>query len=284
MDLVKVVIIGAKGMLGSDLVDTGLKVGLEVTGLDLPECDITDPASLSALLPDADWVVNCAAYTRVDDAEREREKAFAVNSEGVRNLAQICRRRAIRMLHISTDYVFDGRSEQPYTETDRVSPINVYGASKLAGEKALKAEGLPFLIVRTQSLFGAHGPNFVRAIATKLQKSTEPLTVVSDQISSPTYTLHLAEALVRLLRSNEEGIVHVTASGSCSWYDLACRIVEAIRPGHPVHPITSATLKRPAMRPPYSVLNNSRYTAWTNHALPSWEEGLLAYLKEESFI
>jgi dTDP-4-dehydrorhamnose reductase len=279
----KIVIVGANGMLGQDLRAMVQAKGWTAIGVDLPEVDITAAAQLHETLPQGDWIVNCAAFTRVDDAEKERDAAFAVNGEGVRHLAQVALARNTPILHISTDYVFDGRADRPYVEGDPVHPLNVYGASKLAGEKALRAEGGRGVIVRTQSLFGKNGPNFVKAIVRKLKETDAPLSVVHDQISAPTYTRHLADGLVRLMQVQPEGVVHLTAAGACSWYDFACRIVAEIRPGHPVLPIETAAMNRPALRPMRSVLSNERYQRLTGHSLPSWQEGLEAYFHEEDY-
>jgi len=279
----RVIIIGANGMLGRDLSDLCTEAGYRVTGFDLPELDITDYPDMRSKLPEADWIINCAAFTRVDDAESERDAAFAVNSEGVRNLARIGLRRLVPVMHLSTDYVFDGKSNRPYNETDRVNPLNIYKASKLAGEKALRSGGGPFLIVRAQSLFGKHGPNFIRTMAKKMMEGDEPLRVVDDQVTAPTYTRHLAEALIELIKVKPDGVVHVAASGSCSWYDLACAIVARLKPEHQVVPIKSHEMQRPAMRPMYSVLNNQRFRELTGHIMPTWQEGLEAYLKEENY-
>lgn len=278
-----VVVLGSRGMLGSDLVEACQAAGWRVEGYDLPELDIRDFHAVREKIPACDWVVNCAAYTRVDDAERERAAAFAVNAEGALYVARVCARRNVRLLQISTDYVFDGRKGRPYVESDVTEPMGVYGASKLAGEKNIRAEGGAFLIVRTQSLFGRHGPNFVRAIVEKIRQGQTPLRVVSDQVSSPTYTRHLAEALVRLMRLDKRGVVHVSASGECSWYELARAIVARLQPTTQVVPITSRELGRPAPRPAYSVLDKSLYISWTGAPLPSWQEGLDEYLSEEGW-
>lgn len=270
-------------MLGQDIVACCRLSGVEVIGLDLPILDITKPDGLSAGIPTADWIINCAAFTRVDDSETERDMAFSINSEGARNLAVVAQERDMRLLHISTDYVFDGRAGRPYEETDRTNPLSVYGASKLAGEKAIRAEGGRHLIVRTQSLFGKNGHNFVKAIVRKTRESDAPLRVVDDQISAPTYTRHLAEALVRLALLNQEGVMHVTASGSCSWYEFACQIVAEIKPGHEVIPISAADLKLPATRPMFSILSNQRYQSMTGHVMPQWRHGLEAYFQEEDY-
>ena len=270
-------------MLGTDLVKACDAAGFQAIGLDLPQLDVRDFNSVREAMPQADWAVNCAAYTRVDDAESNRHEAFAVNGEGAHSLARVCVRRGIKLLHISTDYVFDGRKSRPYVEMDRPDPLGVYGASKLAGEKAVRAEGGHFLILRTQSLFGGRGPNFVRAIVQKAARNEEEIRVVEDQVSSPTYTVHLADAITRLIRLDKQGVVHVSASGACSWFEFARAIVERVRPEAKVVAINSSELKRPAPRPAYSVLDNSLYNAWTGHPMPAWSEGLDAYLKEEGY-
>jgi dTDP-4-dehydrorhamnose reductase len=280
----KVAVIGFKGMLGSDLVSSCQGAKLDVQGLDLPEFDIRDFKMVIAKLPQVEWVVNCAAYTRVDDAESHREDAFAVNADGAHSVAHACARRHVKLLHISTDYLFDGRKSRPYTERDSPNPMGVYGASKLAGEKAVRAEGGQYLVVRTQSLFGVRGPNFVRSIARQLKEGTAPLRVVRDQVSSPTYTRHLADALVRLILLDKEGVVHVAASGSCSWFDFAKAIAARVRPGAEIVPISAGELARPAPRPDYSVLDTHLFQSWTGQAMPPWERGLDEYLAEEKLI
>ena len=280
----KVTIIGFRGMLGLDLVTTCEKAGFECAVFDLPEMDVTDYESVATQIPETDVVINCAAYTRVDDAETHREEAFAVNAEGARNVARAARRREARLIHVSTDYIFDGTKSKPYTERDTPCPLNLYGASKLAGEKAVRAEGGRFLIVRTQSLYGVHGRNFVKSIVQKLKNGEEPLRVVSDQVSAPTYTVHLTDAIIRLLKIRKNGIVHVASSHECSWFDFASAIVARVKPGVRIEPILASQLSRPAVRPAYSVLDKRRYTTWTKHVMPSWEEGLVEYLKAEGLV
>ena len=277
----KVAVIGCNGMLGTDLVAACRDAGIETLGLDLPGFDITRFEGVRANLPEVDRVVNCAAYTRVDDAENQREPAYAVNAEGAGNVARICSARSIGMLHLSTDYVFDGRKGSAYSEDDPVNPLSVYGASKLAGEELVRGAGGRSLIVRTQSLFGVRGANFVRTIAQRMKRSDEPLRVVNDQFSSPTYTRHLAAAIVRLLQSDREGIVNVAATGFCSWFEFARAIGARVKPGAGINPVSSAEYLRPAPRPAYSVLDTRRYQEWTGSALPSWQMGLEEYLAEE---
>jgi dTDP-4-dehydrorhamnose reductase len=276
----RVAIIGCGGMLGVDLAQACERVGFETQGFDLPTMDVTQFENVQELMPAVNWVVNCAAYTRVDDAESDREKAFAVNADGALNVARICAQRGLRLLHMSTDYIFDGWRMQPYAEHSVPNPLNVYGASKLAGEKAVRAEGGRSLVVRTQSLFGAHGDNFVTSIVQRLSQSDEPIPVVNDQVTTPTYTRHLAEAIVLLLKLEKEGIVHVAASGACSWYEFAKAIAARVKPNAKVEPVTATSLGRSAPRPSYSVLDTRLYRSWTGVPLPSWQEGLEEYLEE----
>lgn len=280
----QVTILGGRGMLGADLADACDAAGWKVYVFDLPELDIRDFAALREHLPLCDWVVNCAAYTRVDDAESDRAAAFAVNAEGALNVARVCARKGLRLLHISTDYIFDGRKGKPYAENDVPAPLNVYGASKLAGEKAVRAEGGSYLIVRTQSLFGRRGVNFVRTIVEKIRANVTPIQVVYDQVSCPTYTRHLAQALVQLMQLDKRGVVHVSAAGSCSWYEFARSIAEELHAQVEILPIASEKLARPATRPAYSVLDNSLFVSWTGSALPHWRVGLQEYLKEEGWL
>jgi len=277
----KVVVLGCKGMLGTDVLSAcRAAAGIEATGHDVDTLDITDSQQLKRL-PFADWVINCAAYTRVDDAEKQRDQAYAINAEGARNLAHICARRRAGVLYVSTDYVFDGTRRSPYTEHDQTNPVNIYGASKLAGEKAVRGESVRYLVVRTQSLFGKHGPNFVRSIAKKLKAGDGPARVVADQTTAPTYTRHVADAIVRLVQLNATGIVHVAASHSCSWHAFAEAIAQRVAPDAGVEPIESSELERPAPRPPYAVLDTRKYRMLTGRVMPTWEQGLDEYLAEE---
>ncbi|HMO51855.1 MAG TPA: dTDP-4-dehydrorhamnose reductase [Kiritimatiellia bacterium] len=278
----KVVYIGARGMLGRDVLDAARARAVEVIGLDLPELDITNPESVAAVLPECDVVINGAAFTRVDDAEREIEPARRINADGAGHVARVCAERGIRLLHVSTDYVFNGRKGTEYLEADAPDPLSVYGITKWQGEVLVREAGGSSVIVRTQSLYGVHGRNFVKAILNQLRQGKKELTVVSDQVSSPTYTRHLAEALLNLAGVAETGLVHVAARGACSWHQFAQEIVSLLGlRGVDVRPMAAAELKYPAPRPAYSVLATDRYTAWTGSLMPSWREGLKAYLQEE---
>ena len=276
----KILILGANGMLGRDLDMVSKEAGHRVEGFDLPELDITRDTVALDDLPACDWVVNCAAYTDVDRAESDGAASRAVNDHGVANVAGACVRRGVPLIHISTDYVFDGVRGRAYREDDPTNPLNEYGRSKLAGEGAFIASGVHGVIVRTQSLFGINGRSFVRAIRERLLQQAGPVKVVTDQVSSPTYTVHLARAILRLMATNRKGIVHVSASGGCSWFEFACAIANRMGATGRVLPCTSEQFPRPARRPAYSVLDKARYKEWTGDTMPTWEEGLDAYFAD----
>ena len=274
----KIVLLGGKGMLGSDLVEACQARGWDPVPLDLPEIDITREEGLAEALPACDGVINCAAFTRVDDAEKERDLCWRINADGAGHVARACARRGWPLIHLSTDYVFNGRKGIAYVESDPVEPLNFYGASKLEGERHVLAADRA-VVVRTQSLFGLRGRSFIRAILNQIQQGKTTLRVVADQVSSPTYTPHLAEALLNLLHARPPaGLVHVAARGHCSWWEFACAIVDRVKPGLEVQQLSTAELNFPALRPAYSVLDSSRYTTLTGKLMPRWEEGLDAYL------
>lgn len=277
----KIVILGGKGMLGSDLAEACAAQKIETVILDVQEIDIINESSVAANLPAADWIVNCAAYTRVDDAEKERDLCHAINATGAGIVARECAKRGLRLLHISTDYVFDGTLGRPCTEADPVKPLNFYGISKLEGENLVRAAGGNSLIVRTQSLYGLRGRNFIKAILNQLAQGKTSLRVVADQITSPTFTIHLADALLRIMKADARSIVNIASTGSCSWHDFASAIVAATKPGIPIEKLTTAQLNFPALRPSYSVLDTSLYTKLTGHNPPIWQTGLADYLARE---
>ncbi len=278
----KLLLIGGKGMLGADLVSACRRAGVESVVLDLPKVDICKPESLEVGLPAGDVVLNCAAFTRVDDAEKERDICRAINATGAGNVARACAKRGLRLIHISTDYVFDGRKGRAYTESDAVAPLNWYGQTKLEGEREVAAAGGHWTIVRTQSLYGLNGRNFVKAILSQIQKGNKDLRVVNDQVSSPTYTRDLADALINLARVPSNGLVNIACTGGCSWFDFAKAIVQQVgASGVSVHPRRTTELNYPALRPSFSVLDTTRFTQLTGRPMPTWQEGLAAYLKEE---
>ena len=223
-------------------------------------------------------VINAAAYTDVDGCETETEKCFKVNAEGVNNIGLICRDRGIRIVHFSTDYIFDGTKGSPYTEAEPPNPINTYGQSKLQGELYLRALSDNYLIVRTAWLFGRNGKNFIKAILDRAEREKK-LAVVNDQIGSPTYTVDLAEAVKVLVEGDHNGIFHVTNRGRCSWYDFALKILDyAGKTDVEVRPISTGELARKALRPGYSVLSCAKFVTECRKTMRFWQIALHDYL------
>ena len=306
----KILVTGSGGMLGTDicqvLSNTGkhLVYGLDNKALmaendkildDFIEADIAEEKDLLKNMTDLkpELVIHSAAYTDVDNCELNKEKAELINAAGTRNIALACRKTAAVLFYISTDYVFDGRKQQPYTEEDEPNPINVYGCSKLKGEEHIKALLERYVIIRSSWLFGRRGNNFVDTILTKgaeILNSNDAdrreLKVVSNQKGSPTYTRDLAAAIERLLAdfTKLKKVYHITNSGVCSWHEFACQIVEAANLSDvTVKPIKANSIepKRPALRPIMSVLDNGQYNKLTRQPLRSWQEALSCYIKEK---
>jgi len=277
---VKILLLGHKGMLGSDLL-LKLKIEHEVVGLDKEEIDIVSASECRGAIEEIkpDIVINAAAYTNVDGCETAKDECFAVNAEAVKNIADACRDKNIRIIHFSTDYVFDGKAKQPYKEDHPCNPINVYGESKLAGERYLQSLSDNYVLIRTSWLYGEHGKNFVQTILEKV-KTIKKLTVVDDQIGSPTYTKDLAAAVDLLIKQNAKGIFHITNRGSCSWYQFAVKILQkAGIQDIDVIPIKSDQLQRPAKRPAYSVLSMHKFIQTTGKTMQPWQLGLQDYLE-----
>jgi dTDP-4-dehydrorhamnose reductase len=252
-------------MLGRDVMRVAGDRAVAFTHADL---DVTDPAAVRGALEGA-TVINCAAYTDVDGAETAPETAFAVNEDGARNVAEA----AARVIYVSTDYVFDGSKQGAYVESDHVNPLSAYGRSKLAGERATLTASPHSLIVRTSWLFGAGGRNFV-ATMLRLADERDEIRVVDDQVGCPTFTGHLAEALVALADGHRHGFLHVAGSGACSWYEFARAIFERASVDVELQPCATGEFPRPAHRPANSVLASERDAP----QLPTWREGLDAYL------
>ena len=275
---VSILIVGAQGMLGSDLMET-LNHTQQELGVDIEECDITDQKetrnTLSRIKPH--WVINAAAYTQVDLCEGHSEQAFKVNTEGVSNLALVCKEINTKLLHVSTDYVFDGKTKNPYREEDPVNPLSVYGNSKCRGEATVQDLLDDFIIVRTGGLYGKRGVNFVNTIV-KMAQERDELRVVNDQWMSPTCTVDLSKAIGTLVQLSSQGIFHIVNSGFCTWYEFACKIVAITDSPCRVVPISSDELDRPAPRPAFAVLNCSKYSKVTGMKLKPWEEALTDYL------
>lgn len=276
----KVLVAGAKGMLAHDLIPI-LREGHEVIAPAKEDFDITlrDRVSRAIRTSSPDLVINCAAYTQVDKAEEERGKAFLVNGIGVQNLALACQDKSIPLCHISTDYVFDGTKGTAYTPFDNTNPINVYGESKLAGEKYIEWIMNRFYILRTSWLYGKAGDNFVSTIL-KLSKERQELEVVDDQKGSPTSTRSLSRGISRLIESGAYGIYHFTddTEGGISWYDFAKEIVRLSGSRPRVLPTTTDRFPRPAKRPSHSVLDISLFPAVTGFKPVKWKEALKKHL------
>jgi dTDP-4-dehydrorhamnose reductase len=274
----RLLVTGAEGMLGRRVAEEGSRRGHDVVGLGHSELDVTDAQAvfdcMAAEQPGA--VINCAAYTDVDGAEADEERATAVNSEGASHVAAAAGRNGAFVVSVSTDYVFSGDASEPYVESDEPAPRGAYGRSKLAGERAVAELGTPYAIARTAWLFGAGGRNFVDTMLA-LGAERDEVSVVSDQVGCPTWTGHLAPALVTLAEQQLEGIHHLAGGGSCSWYELAVAALEQAGVESRVVAVTSAAFPRPAPRPAWSVLESERDDAIV---LPEWREGLAAYLKE----
>jgi dTDP-4-dehydrorhamnose reductase len=272
----RLLVTGAAGMLGRDVVAAAGDAGHEAVALARADLDITDaPAVRAAVLaarPDA--VINCAAWTDVDGAETAEAQATAVNGDGAGHLAEATAATGALLVHVSSDYVFDGQATEPYPEDAPTAPQGAYGRSKLAGEQAIASAGGRHAIVRSAWLFGPHGRNFVDTMR-RLGAEREEIAVVDDQVGCPTYTGHLAPALVRIAERGATGILHVTGGGRCSWFDLAVATFEETGLTTRVKPQTTAELGRPAPRPAFSVLASTRDDA---PRLAAWRDGLREHL------
>jgi dTDP-4-dehydrorhamnose reductase len=271
---------GASGMLGRAVVAAAARAGHEAVAPARAELDVTDPEQVARALADARpaAVVNCAAWTDVDGAEEHEARATAVNGEGAGNVARAAAACGARVVHVSTDYVFAGDAERPYVEGDPVAPRSAYGRSKLAGEVAVAEATADHAIVRTAWLFGAGGRNFVDTML-ELGRQREEVAVVDDQVGCPTWTGHLAPALVELAGGSDTGAFHVAGQGRCSWYELALEAFARAGVACRVRPTTSDAFPRPARRPAFSALASERPEAPT---LPPWREGLAAHLRERA--
>jgi dTDP-4-dehydrorhamnose reductase len=272
----RLLVTGAAGMLGRDVVAAAGDAGHEVVALARADLDITDADAVrSAVLaarPDA--VINCAAWTDVDGAEAAEEEATAVNGAGAGHLAIAAVGAHALLVHVSSDYVFDGGATEPYREDAPTGPRSAYGRSKLAGEQAVAAAGGRSAIVRSAWVFGPHGRNFVDTMR-RLGAEREEIAVVDDQVGCPTYTGHLAPALVEVAERGATGVLHLVGAGRCTWFDLAVATFEETGASCRVRRQSSADLGRPAPRPAFSVLGSSRDDA---PVLPAWRDGLRAHL------
>jgi dTDP-4-dehydrorhamnose reductase len=279
----KLLVTGAQGMLAHDVLRLAAQAGHELIAIDLPELDITDADAVHAFVGDArpDAIVNCAAWTDVDGAQTQRQAAHAVNAEGAGNLAQAAARHDARLLHISTDYVFtgvapldDAGAPRAYLESDSVGPQSVYGITKLAGEQLVLAASPRHTVARSAWLFGVNGRNFVDTML-RLAGERDSVQVVDDQVGCPTWTGHLAPALLGLLERDVRGLVHLAGAGAVSWNGFAREIFRQAERRCRVESATSAQMARPAPRPAWSVLASERSDILP---LPDWRDGLAGYL------
>ena len=266
-------------MVGCDLRDALSERDESFVALTKSDFDITDQRAVSRVIGEEKpaIIINCAAYTKVDAAEEDERLANAINGSSVEFLAHAANDVDALLVQISTDFVFDGSKRTPYEVNDTTHPLSAYGRSKRLGEQAA-THAEKHLIVRTSWLFGVNGPNFVEAIRGQIRKGTNPLRVVDDQRGRPTYTPHLASAIVRLAQLDTRGIVHYADEGECSWFDFAKAIVEESGAHVNVKPVSSDEFPRPAKRPAYSVLSTERYERVTGVAPESWRDGLREYL------
>lgn len=273
-------ITGGGGMVATDLRQELESRDVDVTSVSKSDLDVTDARAVTALVRDVkpSVITNCAAFTRVDDAEANEAVATAINGSAVESIAAAADAVGALLIQISTDFVFDGAKRTPYEVNDRTSPLSAYGRSKLVGEHAAR-HARRHLIVRTAWLFGTHGHNFVEAIRGQMKKGTNPLRVVNDQRGRPTYTPHLAQAIIRLAQNEQaRGIVHYADEDECTWYDFASAIIDELGAATEIVPVTTAEFPRPATRPPYSVLSTERYQRLTGMQPASWRDGLHEYM------
>ena len=281
----KTIIIGCNGQLGYDMVSVFKTEGHMVQGIDLPDIDITDLTSVKTTIKkiNPDIIINCAAYTAVDDCENNEETAFAVNAEGIANIANAAESIGAPVVHFSTDYVFDGLKKSPYIESDATNPQSVYGKSKLEGEHNLIKSTKKYFIFRISWLYGRHGNNFaktIRKVALQKLKSNEPLKVVNDQFGTPTYTKSVCKQILSVIFTDNFGIYHCTNEGECTWFDFAKYITESFTINSEIIPCTTAEFPRPAPRPPYSVLeNNCLKTSGLNN-MPHWKDAFKVFIEE----
>ena len=283
----KVAVVGASGQLGTDLVDALRRAGHEAIALGHDDLEVTEPGSVRAALeahrPEA--VLNTAAFHNMPECEEHPERAFAVNAVGAVNLARACGDLGVRNVYYSTDYVFDGAKGRPYLETDLPAPLNVYGASKLAGERLTEVYGPGSLVLRVSGLYGRvpcrhKGENFITKMVALAAKLPE-VRVVTDEVLTPTPTRAIAEKTVELLGTDAEGLMHLTCEGACSWNEFAREIWDTLEISTPLGEATVADFPSPVQRPTYSVLENGRLAATGLSPMPHWRTALREFLARE---
>lgn len=282
----RVLVVGCNGQLGTDMCSEGRVRGCDVVGIDYPQIDIADRASVERCLENsgAAYVINCAAYTDVDGCETNRDRAFALNSVGAGYLASFSSTIGARMVHISTDYVFDGKKDGFYVESDTPNPGTVYGLSKLEGEREVASACMDHQIFRIAWLYGLHGKNFVfnvRALAAKRAATGEALTIVNDQLGTPTSTREVCRQVFRALQSDLTGVIHATCEGWCSWFDFSREVIRAAGIEVDLRPCTTAQFVRPAPRPANSRLENERLKQAGISIMTDWRSAFGEFLNDE---
>ena len=274
----KVLVTGVNGQLGHDIVEECQKRNIEAIGVDVKEMDITNVNQVSEVITETkpDAIIHCAAWTAVDKAEDEVEQCRKVNRDGTKNIVDVCEKLDLPLMYFSTDYVFDGQGEEPWNEYDERHPLNVYGKTKYEGE--LEVERLKkHFIIRISWVFGINGGNFIKTML-RLGKERKEVSVVNDQIGSPTYTYDLARLCVDMIQTKEYGTYHATNEGICSWYEFACEIFKQAKMDVIVHPVDSTQFPTRAIRPKNSRMNKTELDKHGFTRLPSWQDALERYL------
>lgn len=274
----KVLVTGVNGQLGHDIVEECQKRNIEAIGVDVKEMDITDAHQVNEVITETkpDAIIHCAAWTAVDKAEDEVELCRKVNRDGTKYIVDVCEKLDIPLMYFSTDYVFDGQGEEPWNEYDERHPLNIYGKTKYEGE--LEVERLKkHFIIRISWVFGINGGNFIKTML-RLGKERKEVSVVNDQIGSPTYTYDLARLCVDMIQTKEYGTYHATNEGICSWYEFACEIFKQAKMDVIVHPVDSTQFPTRAVRPKNSRMNKTELDKHGFTRLPSWQDALERYL------
>ena len=276
----KVLVTGANGQLGTDVMAELVKRGHDAVGVDVSEMDITKADEVCRVMTAAEpeAVIHCAAWTAVDDAEDKPEAVRAVNALGTENIARLCKEQDCKLMYISTDYVFDGTGKRPWEPDDDRQPLNVYGQTKYEGELAAQKYAEKLFIVRIAWVFGLNGKNFVKTML-DLAKTHTDLNVVNDQIGSPTYTKDLARLLADMIETDKYGCYHATNEGFCSWYEFACEIFRQAGMNVKVNPVTSDEFPAKAKRPHNSRMSKEKLSENGFERLPSWQDALKRYLE-----
>ena len=276
----KLLVTGVKGQLGHDIVNECKKRNIEAIGVDVEEIDITDSKKVEEIIKSGNYdaIVHCAAWTAVDKAEDEVEACTKVNVDGTKNIAKVCKELDIPMMYFSTDYVFDGQGDQPWNEYDKRNPLNVYGQTKYEGELAVEALEKHF-IVRIAWVFGVNGNNFIKTML-RLGKERGAVSVVNDQIGSPTYTYDLSILAVDMILTDKYGTYHATNEGLCSWYEFACEIFKQAKMDVEVTPVDSNAFPAKAKRPSNSRMSKEMLDKNGFKRLPTWQDALGRYLEK----